>query len=131
MALITCPECGRKVSDMATNCPDCGYPIAANKKDGKVRIRSKFKMAGTWRIKEIGTGNLLWSGRWNEVASFNIEEPTQVYFLWGINGDNAKPKPEYTFTVEAGKKYEFVSTPSFLGFTMKSSLNEIDVIDSD
>ena len=29
MALITCPECGNKVSDLAPMCPNCGYPIAA------------------------------------------------------------------------------------------------------
>lgn len=28
MALITCPECGRTVSDQATECPNCGYPIS-------------------------------------------------------------------------------------------------------
>ena len=27
MALITCPECGREISDQATSCPNCGYPI--------------------------------------------------------------------------------------------------------
>lgn len=27
MALITCPECGKEVSDKATTCPNCGYPI--------------------------------------------------------------------------------------------------------
>ena len=27
MALITCPECGKEVSDMAKMCPNCGYPI--------------------------------------------------------------------------------------------------------
>ena len=27
MALIKCPECGNVVSDMATACPKCGYPI--------------------------------------------------------------------------------------------------------
>jgi len=27
MALITCPECGRQVSDKAAACPQCGYPI--------------------------------------------------------------------------------------------------------
>lgn len=27
MALITCPECGKEVSDKATACPNCGYPI--------------------------------------------------------------------------------------------------------
>lgn len=28
MALIQCPECGRKVSDKAKACPGCGYPIS-------------------------------------------------------------------------------------------------------
>jgi hypothetical protein len=27
MALITCPECRRSVSDRAAACPQCGYPI--------------------------------------------------------------------------------------------------------
>lgn len=27
MALINCPECGRQISDKATNCPNCGCPI--------------------------------------------------------------------------------------------------------
>jgi len=28
MALIHCPECGKEVSDLAPQCPACGYPIA-------------------------------------------------------------------------------------------------------
>lgn len=27
MALITCPECGKEISDTARSCPNCGYPI--------------------------------------------------------------------------------------------------------
>lgn len=27
MALITCPECGREISDKAVSCPHCGYPL--------------------------------------------------------------------------------------------------------
>ena len=27
MALITCQECGKEVSDKATSCPNCGVPI--------------------------------------------------------------------------------------------------------
>jgi zinc-ribbon domain len=27
MALIRCPECKEKVSDKATSCPKCGYPL--------------------------------------------------------------------------------------------------------
>ena len=30
MALITCPECGRKISDKANACVGCGYPIKCN-----------------------------------------------------------------------------------------------------
>ena len=29
MALITCPECSREVSDQAVACPHCGYPLRA------------------------------------------------------------------------------------------------------
>ena len=28
MALITCPDCGKPVSDSAPACPTCGYPVA-------------------------------------------------------------------------------------------------------
>lgn len=37
MALITCKECGKEVSEQATNCPNCGAPInqAANQKHCK------------------------------------------------------------------------------------------------
>lgn len=27
MALITCPECGKQISDLAQSCPNCGFPI--------------------------------------------------------------------------------------------------------
>lgn len=27
MSLITCPECGHSVSNMAISCPSCGYPM--------------------------------------------------------------------------------------------------------
>ena len=28
MALITCPECGKEVSERVKNCPHCGYPMS-------------------------------------------------------------------------------------------------------
>ena len=34
MALVSCPECGREVSDQASSCPQCGMPInKTNEKD--------------------------------------------------------------------------------------------------
>ena len=31
MALIACPECKKKVSDSAGNCPKCGYQLTPEK----------------------------------------------------------------------------------------------------
>jgi LPXTG-motif cell wall-anchored protein len=31
MALISCPECGRSVSDQADSCPQCGRPVGKSK----------------------------------------------------------------------------------------------------
>jgi hypothetical protein len=28
MALIYCPDCGKEVSDSASNCPNCAYPLS-------------------------------------------------------------------------------------------------------
>lgn len=28
MAMIQCPECGKNVSDLASACPNCGYPLS-------------------------------------------------------------------------------------------------------
>lgn len=28
MALITCPECGKQISDKAKTCPNCGCPVS-------------------------------------------------------------------------------------------------------
>jgi len=28
MVLVECPECGKRISDKALSCPDCGYPTA-------------------------------------------------------------------------------------------------------
>jgi TM2 domain-containing membrane protein YozV len=35
MALINCPECSTKVSDQATSCPSCGYPIAKSREHAR------------------------------------------------------------------------------------------------
>lgn len=36
MALIKCPECGKDISDRAFSCPNCGFPIREQIKDGSV-----------------------------------------------------------------------------------------------
>lgn len=34
MAMMTCPECGKEISDTAESCPNCGYRIKKKKKNG-------------------------------------------------------------------------------------------------
>ena len=40
MALIKCPECGKEVSDKATNCPICGY-IATSRPQNTASARTE------------------------------------------------------------------------------------------
>ncbi len=41
MALIQCPECGREISDQASACPECAYPIAERRRSGEPpRVRT-------------------------------------------------------------------------------------------
>ena len=47
MALISCPECGRQISDKADACVGCGYPI---KKDDEI-----FEECSKWLLKAEDT----------------------------------------------------------------------------
>lgn len=40
MAIISCPECGRQVSDKALKCPQCNYPIANLEKQESVSLQA-------------------------------------------------------------------------------------------
>ncbi len=40
MALITCPECKKKISEIANSCPNCGY-ILSNGEAAKLKGRDK------------------------------------------------------------------------------------------
>ncbi len=44
MALFKCPECGKEISDKASSCPGCGYPINRTEietEQDKINIREK------------------------------------------------------------------------------------------
>ena len=40
MALIKCPECGKEISDKASSCINCGYPIQSQKAESKLVIKA-------------------------------------------------------------------------------------------
>lgn len=35
MAIIDCPECKNKISDAASSCPQCGYPVIKERIKGR------------------------------------------------------------------------------------------------
>ena len=41
MAMIECPECGRMVSDEATTCPECGYPVGGHPRNSRRRHQQR------------------------------------------------------------------------------------------
>lgn len=47
MALIDCPECEKKISDKATSCPNCGYPL------GRERRREAFLLDPLAELAEL------------------------------------------------------------------------------
>lgn len=51
MALVNCPECGKKISDKATACIHCGYPIETTNADtdtnGITALFSQFALTAT------------------------------------------------------------------------------------
>ena len=76
MALISCPECGKQVSDLAVSCPGCGCPIA--KKLEYVIV--KLELADTTQSVSIVTDDntVLWTGKSGEIAQIGLEGPTNV-----------------------------------------------------
>lgn len=48
MALINCPECKKQISDKATSCPHCGFPLSSHNStnEGNDEINSKSNVQG-------------------------------------------------------------------------------------
>ncbi len=102
MALINCPECGKKISDRASSCPNCGCPMASSPTSIKVRCLSddrKVKymifLSGGFELARAPIG---------AVATINISKPTRItiresYALM-TSGDNG------SFNAVPGKCYE-------------------------
>lgn len=61
MALTTCPECGKEVSDQAVACPACGYPIhkpSATEKPATQTVVTVRKSRGVYIVLGLFFGLL-------------------------------------------------------------------------
>ena len=120
MALIKCPECGRSVSEMASSCPDCGYPIAGNI-SGEVYFKI---MAGMGRKMTIANeeGITLGEGCQNQVIQIHVNCPTRIQ----VSGGGFR-KSDFVL-VKPGERYN-VAPIGCISLILKLGVNKVDVID--
>lgn len=91
MALITCPECARQISEFALSCPGCGYPVKLSTDRQKPKDEAKSKPQAAPKRKKYkklpnGTGTVkqLSGKRRNPYAAY---PPCKGFQL------NGSPKP--------------------------------------
>ena len=78
MALIHCPECVREVSDQATACPHCGYPLqnrgaASSLPASEVDIRLREALTQRGKIMAIKLCRELYPGMGLAEAKQKVE----------------------------------------------------------
>ena len=133
MALIICPECGRKVSSMAAACPDCGFPVSSLQTEGEVRVKVAKGFAGKVTIFDLETEEVFWQGKNETVATFTIKKPTEIGVVWGIGSiKKAKKRPDTIphIVVNAGKRYMLKFKTGMIFESVYPEIFEVDVIDS-
>lgn len=71
MSLINCPECNKQVSNKATSCPNCGFPIDQN----SIPIESEELVFPDLPIDlNIGNVAMNWSGGHTFTGQYNLAE---------------------------------------------------------
>ena len=106
MALITCGECGKEISDKATSCVHCGCPILSNRESDNNNEQSADK------IKEINgrminIDELVRESRGNDEAMAN-----RLKFLTKISGSEAKRITEIAYKNRNIKPIGFIQKVS-------------------
>lgn len=140
MAMIKCPECGNMISDKAPTCIHCGTPICVSK---NVKIKILRFVTGMMNQKASEAevkcnGKIVWNGFSGQVATFEIEQDSNIEILIK-QAYTGHPFPFFRdFTIKGfvkqGKKYEVKRARASLAFGDPSKsdwiLSEVDMIDS-
>ena len=120
MALVYCPECGNPISDKATMCVHCGYPVNEMVSEVvKIKLIPVIRTGLLWNGRQnvtIYTGRkVAWQGESGMMAEFELKGKAWVRIvyhtgLWHWGGAwNGAIDPE------KGKKYALVAKQGFLG----------------
>lgn len=93
MALISCPECGKDVSDKAPTCPNCGVPILRESKVVVYGYTQQFAINP--KVRVYWTGRPVGSVKKGDSISFDIDADGEVSFKSSIRSASVR--------VEAGR----------------------------
>jgi len=84
MAMINCPDCKREVSDKATSCPGCGYPLQQAQQE---RNLSDLLIGKRWQARSQTLGGSILevmfmpNGKFNGLLMPNTSDPNVVMIL--------------------------------------------------
>jgi len=126
MAMIKCPECGQDVSDKASVCIKCGFPISSlTPKQGYFYVKV-INNGTVWRINFFNskTDEKLFVLKPGESKKYEIDGAMSIYAK--ITGGGTSDE----ISLEANKTNKY--SVSFGGlFLPKPIFTEVDVIDGD
>lgn len=118
MALIQCEECGKKVSNKASTCPNCGCPISEQTENVLISFpiwQGQLAFNNCYVFDE--DRNEIAKCKQGETISIECSEPMNIT----VKMQNAFGKP--SITIKPGKKYKV----DFRGFG-KVYIKEVDKI---
>lgn len=87
MALTTCPECDGRVSDSATSCPHCGYPVAEKSANASSEITTPtapgwYKDPAGQASHEAYWDGEKWTGATRQPGSTAAQQPSTMARPW-------------------------------------------------
>ena len=126
MAIVSCPECGKQVSDRASACPNCGCPIteAQPSNVAKLYIAQHPNVPGCLVPIKHTDGRLLANARAGAVFTITDMDRPYTYNLCGTFGGTM-----LTVTLEPGKRYKATWGVGFFSPRL-TSCYEVDIIDA-
>lgn len=144
MALLKCPECSSEISDLATSCPQCGFPLSDDKIKTRIAIPAIPKEIWEGLQKaSFGYPFLKWNvqnGDWVDenqlLATYNVKSFQARHFARGKIWTEAKILSPISGKIAGIKSIEYakwdwskLTTGSQSWFWSNDEDNEVNLTD--
>ena len=136
MAMIHCPECATPLSDKASVCPVCGYPVLQRNPAGNVKIKlsalgSVYQKVTIYKEEVLPPNTRVWEGFTGETAEIMLREPTIIRIVYRrrILPHRRGTFCDFVISPVNGKQYQVVPLRGFLA--TRIFLQAVDVLTPD